>query len=372
MLAIGMMSGTSLDGIDVALVQMEESEKGGLHVELLDFFTENYPIETLEAVKKAMSVTQSNVQLICRLNVELGRLYGLAAQKMLSRNGLEARDIAFVANHGQTLYHAPLGKFPATLQIGEAAEISQITGIKAITNFREADIAAGGQGAPIVPFTEYQLYRSTEKTRILVNIGGISNITVLPKNGELSEVIAFDTGPGNMMIDAAMQKFYQQKYDNNGEVAARGKIDNELLEDLMRHPYLEKTYPKTTGREDFGKEMTDMLFDKYQIAPADWVTTFTAFTAKSLCQAISLFSAENLEVIVAGGGAYNPTLMKWIKKYSQAAVFVQEDFGLSSEAKEAIAMAVLGKYTLEGKANNVPSATGARHSVVLGRITNIL
>ncbi|GAB2023064.1 hypothetical protein RyT2_21380 [Pseudolactococcus yaeyamensis] len=170
-----------------------------------------------------------------------------------------------------------------------------------------------------------------------------------------------------MMIDAAMQKFYQKKYDKNGKIAAQGTINQEVLNDLMRHPYLSKKYPKTTGREMFGEEM---LFSTYHLLPEDWVATLTEFTAQSLAQALNAFSLDNLEVIIAGGGAYNETLMYWIRKECQCDIVTQEEMGDSSEAKEAIAMAILGKYTLEGKTNNVPSATGARQSVVLGKITN--
>jgi anhydro-N-acetylmuramic acid kinase len=371
MLTIGMMSGTSLDGIDVALVEVTEERGEHLRVSLLDFFTEPYQDTTVRRIRDAMSLEKSHTLLICQLNVELGKCYGKAAQKMMARHHLKAEELAFIANHGQTIYHHPISEFPSTLQIGEAAEIAAITGVKTISNFREADIAAGGQGAPIVPFTEYQLYRSSEKDRLLVNIGGISNLTVIPKGGDLSSIIAFDTGPGNMMIDAAMQKFYQKGYDKNGAVAAQGIVNQTLLNDLMRHPYLAKNYPKTTGREVFGEEMTEKLFQTYQLLPEDWVATLTAFTAQSLCQAINAFSCDNLEVMIAGGGAYNTTLMHWIQAECQCDIMTQEELGYSSEAKEAIAMAILGKYTLEGKSNNVPSATGARQSVILGKITNV-
>lgn len=372
MFAIGMMSGTSLDGIDVALVDIEENDGEQLHVSLLDFFTQPYQETTVAHIREAMSLEHSNVLLICQLNVALGKLYGEAAQHMMFRHDLKAEDMMFIANHGQTIYHDPTSKLPSTLQIGEAAEIAAITGVKTVSNFREADIAVGGQGAPIVPFTEYQLYRSSEKDRILVNIGGISNLTVIPRGGDLSSLIAFDTGPGNMMIDAAMQKFYQKNYDKNGAVAAQGTINQTVLKELMHHPYLSKKYPKTTGREMFGEEMTEVLFNSYQLLPEDWVATLTAFTAQSLGQAIQSFPQDNLEVIIAGGGAYNETLMQWLQKTCQCDIVTQEALGGSSEAKEAIAMAILGKYTLEVKANNVPSATGARESVVLGKITNVI
>ena len=371
MLAIGMMSGTSLDGIDVALVEISDKKEASIRVSLLDFVTHPYQEKTVARIRDAMSLKHSNVLLICQLNVELGKLYGKAAKQMMEKHDLSRADIAYIANHGQTIYHDPTSEFPSTFQIGESAEITEITGVKTLSNFREADIAAGGQGAPIVPFTEYQLYHSSEKDRILVNIGGIANLTILARDGNLSSIIAFDTGPGNMMIDAAMQKFYQKKYDDGGKIAASGKVNQSLLNELMDHPYLSQQYPKTTGREMFGEEMTESLFQAYHLLPEDWVATFTAFTAKSLCQAFATFSKQQLEVIVAGGGAYNKTLMDWIRLESQCDVLTQEALGYSSEAKEAIAMAVLGKYTLEHTANNVPSATGARHAVILGKITDV-
>lgn len=371
MLAIGMMSGTSLDGIDVALTDLNDPSERDLKVTLLDFMTIPYPQATLERISDAMSLDKSNVSLICQLNVELGQRYAEAALDMMSKHELEAQDVRFIANHGQTIYHAPNALYPSTLQLGESAEIAQRTGVTTISNFREADIAAGGQGAPIVPFTEYILYQTPEKNRILVNIGGISNLTVLTKGANLNDIIAFDTGPGNMMIDAAMQKFYQKAYDENGAIAKTGQVNQALLETLMAHDYFKKLPPKTTGREDFGIVLTDQLFETHQLKREDWVATFTAFTVQSLSQAILelALDQEETEVIIAGGGAYNQTLLEWLKEKTHLSVMTQEDMGYSSEAKEAIAMAILGKYTLAHQINQVPSATGAKYPVVLGKIT---
>ncbi|MDR2703508.1 MAG: anhydro-N-acetylmuramic acid kinase [Cellulomonadaceae bacterium] len=371
MLAVGMMSGTSLDGIDVALVEFPDNKVEGLTYKLLDFETYPYPASTISRVQDAMSLERSNVALLCELNVELGKLYGQAALAMLEKHNLKANDLGFIANHGQTIYHAPNAKYPSTLQIGEPAEIYAQVKIPVVTNFREADVAAGGQGAPIVPFTEFQLYKSAEAERVFVNIGGIANITVLPRNASIDDIVAFDTGPGNMLIDAAMQHFYQKPYDENGDTAKTGNVNQQVLTELLKHSYFARPYPKTTGREDFGVQLFDELVQKYDLAPADWVATLTALTAKSLADAILQFPSNNVEVIIAGGGSYNATLLEMIRQYLPGVkIITQEEFGYSSEAKEAVAMAILGKYTLEGQPNNVPSATGASHPVVLGRITN--
>jgi len=369
-LAIGMMSGTSLDGIDVALVEFDDDPNKDFGYKLLDFETYPYPASTISRVQDAMSLDRSNVALLCELNVELGKLYGKAANQMLAKNDLTPDDITFIANHGQTIYHSPNATFPSTLQIGEPAEIYEITQVPIVSNFREADVAAGGQGAPIVPFTEFQLYKSSDADRVFVNIGGIANITVLPKNAQLEDIVAFDTGPGNMLIDAAMQKFYQKDYDDKGAVGKTGTVDQKVLAELLKHPYFARPYPKTTGREDFGVQMFDELVQKYNLKPEDWVATLTALTAKSLADDILKFPSHNVEVIIAGGGSYNDTLLSMIKDYLPGVkVITQEEFGYSSEAKEAVAMAILGKYTFDYQPNNVPSATGATKPVVLGRIT---
>jgi anhydro-N-acetylmuramic acid kinase len=369
-LALGMMSGTSLDGIDVALVEFDNDPNKDFGYKLLDFETYPYPASTVSRVQDAMSLDRSNVALLCELNVELGKLYGKAANEMLAKNHLKADDIAFIANHGQTIYHAPNSAFPSTLQIGEPAEIYEITQVPVVSNFREADVAAGGQGAPIVPFTEFQLYKSSGADRVFVNIGGIANITVLPKNAQLDDIVAFDTGPGNMLIDAAMQKFYQKDYDDKGSIGKTGTVNQEVLAELLEHPYFARSYPKTTGREDFGVQLFDELVQKYDLKPADWVATLTALTAKSLADQVLKFPSDSTEVIIAGGGSYNDTLLEMIKgDLPGVKVMTQEEFGYSSEAKEAVAMAILGKYTMDYQPNNVPSATGASRPVVLGRIT---
>lgn len=369
MLAIGMMSGTSLDGIDVALVEFSSDESS--IYKLCDFFTVNYPSETLLRINQAMSIEKSNVSLICSLNVELGILYGKAAKRMMEKNNLNSNDISFIANHGQTIYHAPNIDFPSTLQIGEPSEIFEITGVRTVFGFSEADIAAGGQGAPIVPFSEYKIYSSMESDRILVNIGGISNITFLPKNSTISSIVAFDTGPGNMIIDTMMRKFYNRKYDKNGDIAKSGKINHKILNYLMTHPFLQKRYSKSTGREDFGTEYAMKLLKEFNLTSEDWIATITAFTAKSLCKAIDLLPISNVansELVISGGGSYNKTLLLIIKEFSNMKVLTQEDLGYSSEAKEAIAIVVLGKYCIEGRKNSIPNATGASHQVILEKI----
>lgn len=370
--AVGIMSGTSLDGIDVALVAISHEEQ----YTLIDF--KSYPFSSFikEKILLSLSKNTSNVEQICSLNFELGYLFGEAVLKICSENDLNSQSLAFVASHGQTIYHHPTstkGVVSSTLQIGESSVISELTKTTVVSDFRYRDMSVGGQGAPIVPFSEYKLYKSEQKNRILQNIGGISNATIIPKNANLTDVIAFDSGPGNMIIDELCRHFYQKEYDKNGDYASLGKINEELLHTFMSHPFIKQPYPKTTGREDFGKQYVEQLLVQYPSIPAnDWIATATLFTAKSIALAVQdLFNQnEDVELIVGGGGSYNKTLLSMLKQALPSYwILTQEDIGFSSDAKEAIAMVILGYQTLQRKPSNVPNATGASKEVILGKIT---
>ncbi|WP_414839221.1 anhydro-N-acetylmuramic acid kinase AnmK [Carnobacterium sp. TMP28] len=370
--AVGLMSGTSLDGIDAALVEISGEDEETI-VHLLAF--ETYPIqeETIRRIKKVLSIEESNVALICSLNVELGYLFATAVKDICKKKGIQLEQLEFVASHGQTIYHLPIPKsnqFSSTLQIGESAIICEETKTTVVSNFRERDMALGGQGAPIVPYSEYILYKDKKRTRLLQNIGGIGNVTVIPKNAKLNQLVAFDTGPGNMIIDELCRHFYQVQYDKGGAYAATGKVNQALFTQLMTHPFIAKSYPKTTGREEFGADFTQRLIKEWPIKPNDLIATATQFTASSIAENLKQFIDKNTDLIVAGGGSYNETLIKMIKvQLPTVNVQIQEEIGHSSEAKEAIAMTILGNQTLHHKPSNVPSATGASSRTILGKIT---
>ncbi|MFD2306356.1 anhydro-N-acetylmuramic acid kinase AnmK [Enterococcus termitis] len=370
--AVGVMSGTSLDGIDVALVDISGKDEM-TKVNLLEFSTLPFKETTLQKIREALSLEKSDVEKICSLNVELGELFAQAVLNVCKKAGINSEDVAFVGSHGQTLFHIPVERKPfvaSTLQIGDPAVICERIKTTVVSNFRERDMAVGGQGAPIVPYSEYVLYQKKGVTRLLQNIGGIGNVTVLPKSGKLADMIAFDTGPGNVIMNELCVHFFNQEYDENGFYAAQGTVDQALLDELMAHPYIKKPYPKTTGREDFGKQFTASLLEKWTLTPQDFLATATMFTAKSIAFAIRPFIHGQTELIIGGGGSYNPTLLSMIKReLPEVSVLIQEEIGFSSEAKEAISMAVLANQTIQHSIGNVPSATGAKRAVPLGSIT---
>lgn len=375
MLAVGLMSGTSLDGIDAALCEIEgQGRKTQCH--LIAFETLDMPLDLKEKIKKACCIEESNSELICELNFELGNIFADAVAKVCAKAQVDPHTLDYVASHGQTIYHISRKQkgLPSTLQIGEPALISYRFNVPTVSNFRVMDIAAGGEGAPLVPYSEYVLYSSDEKNIALQNIGGIGNVTYLKKQGSLEEVFAFDTGPGNMMIDEAMVTLFNQKYDEDGKIAAMGHVDETLYQELKKHSYFDRKPPKSTGREEFGQAFTQDILRRYaHLSKEDMITTLTQFTAYSIGRSISDFILKEHDLdtlIVAGGGANNPTLMKMIQKeLTSIEVISQNDLGYSNDAKEAIAFAIMGNETLHHHFSNVKSATGAKRNVVLGMIT---
>lgn len=378
MYAVGLMSGTSLDGIDAALVQIEGSGYES-KVKLLHFITMPFSPQLKKEIEQALSFEHSNVQLICSLNFKLGYAFADAVKKVCQEARFSLEQIDVIGSHGQTIYHQPYASGStamSTLQIGEPAVIAYETKTKVVANFRVMDMAAGGQGAPLVPHTERILYSHNNYTRLLQNIGGIGNVTLIPPKHSPIPVVAFDTGPGNMMIDEACQQLFNVSFDENGRLAAGGKIISELLEDCMNHDYMKLSPPKSTGRELFGTQYTKRLLEKYsKHKKKDLLATITMFTASSIVHHYEtfIFPAYSIdEVIIGGGGSYNNTLMNMIKAQlgKRCRVYTQEEIGMSSEAKEAVAFAVLANETLSGYPSNVPSATGALSPVILGNITS--
>ncbi|OJE35960.1 anhydro-N-acetylmuramic acid kinase [Bacillus tropicus] len=374
----GVMSGTSLDGIDVALVRIEGSGVDS-KVKLIHFTTVPFRNDIKSEIQQALSIENSNAQLICSLNFKLGLCFANAVKEVCKEANFSLEQLDLIGSHGQTIYHQPKPEgnmIASTLQIGEPAVIAYDTNTTVISNFRTMDMAAGGQGAPLVPYSEVILYRDPSKNRLLQNIGGIGNVTVIPSQKSDQNVIAFDTGPGNMIIDEVCQRLFQLPYDQNGEIAELGEVVDEILTYCMNHPFLKMNPPKSTGREQFGEEFVSQLLKRYEKhSKENIVTTVTMFTASSIVHHYKEFILpyyEIDEVILGGGGSYNNTLVEMIRyglKDEKCTIFIQEDIGYSSEAKEAIAFAILANETHHRNPSNVPSATGAKQSVVLGNIT---
>jgi len=290
---------------------------------------------------------------------------------MLDKNGINGSDIEYIANHGQTLYHLPKpknGLAPSTLQMGESSIIAYDHRVKVIDDFRVMDMAAGGEGAPLVPFSEKILYREEDKIIALQNIGGISNVTILDDES----IYAFDCGPGNMMMDEAMRYLYQKDYDKNGDIASLSDIDTSLFNELISHPYVNRVPPKSTGREDFGENYVKEIINKYSHLDSSCiVSTFTEFSAYCIQDSYRKFLRKIPDkMIVGGGGAFNLSLMNRLKKYlPEVEVLTQEDCGYSSDAKEAIAFAILGYAFIKQIPANELGATGANDRVILGKLT---
>ncbi|MGE5653244.1 MAG: anhydro-N-acetylmuramic acid kinase [Bacillota bacterium] len=380
---VGLMSGTSVDGIDAALVEIKGR---GIDTQVKLVAFANYPIdpEIRSEIFALFRPESSNVETICHMNFVIGEVFAEAVNRIIRQAGLRNRDVDLIGSHGQTLYHIPSAQTTgpittaSTLQMGEPAVIAERTGVTTVANFRTRDMAVGGQGAPLVPYVDYVLFRHPTVTRAIQNIGGIGNVTYLPADASLDQVLAFDTGPGNMIIDALV-KFMtggREHFDRDGKLAAAGRVSESLLAELMQHPYISLKPPKTTGRELFGEQFTKELIVKAQrigVSGPDLVATATAFTAESIAyhyrRYLSLKGAVQ-EVVIGGGGCYNPTLLGMLReRLAPAKVLTHEDLGISSDAKEAIAFAILANETICGLPSNVPTATGARRPVVLGSIT---
>jgi anhydro-N-acetylmuramic acid kinase len=366
---IGLMSGTSLDGIDAALVDIKAHEST-LHLQLLGFITSPLDAELQEFVRAVLPPHDCSTESLCALNFALGEAFAQAAKTVANACGVSMDDVDLIASHGQTVFHQPQPP-RSTLQLGEAAIIAERTGCTVVSNFRPRDIAADGQGAPLVPYFDALLFRHETKHRVLLNIGGMANLTYLAPSGEL---IAFDTGPGNVLINEAVRILTNGKksFDENGTLAAQGTLCTPLLTELSAHPYFSLSPPKSTGREVFNTQMARRCIEKarqHNASDNDIVATLTQLTACSIAQSIHHFLPRCDEIFVAGGGAHNVFLMEKLQAECDLPLRRTDEIGLLADAKEAIAFAVIGYTTLHGWPANEPSATGATHPVVLGNIT---
>ncbi len=409
MIVAGVMSGTSADGINVALVRIGPSGKSGSRersalggagrgpvrlplkagphptIRLLGHAEYSYPAKVRSAVLSAMNAPQATVADLARLNFLLGELYADAVLATQRQFRVKA---ALVGCHGQTLYHQSeplpfLGrKVSATWQTGEAAAIAARVGVPVISDFRPADMAKGGKGAPLVPYLDYLLFLDPKVSRIVQNIGGIANLTAIPAGADASGVFAFDTGPGNMVIDATTDVLFGRAFDRGGKIGASGQVLESVLESILRNKFFRARPPKTAGREEFGREfVSEFLRACGRSRKEDVVATATALTARSIADAVRRFVVKRSgsttktslhEMILSGGGVRNATLVGMLER-SLAPLGVRlrfsDEFGLPSEAKEAVAFAVLAYQTWNRRASNVPSATGARRPAVLGKIS---
>jgi anhydro-N-acetylmuramic acid kinase len=376
MKVIGLMSGTSVDGVDAAVVEIHGAPPD-LSVEMLSFTFDPFDAEQRKAVFSLFDPATGTVDRICQFNFAIGVWFAEAALKATENAGLLPSDVALIGSHGQTIYHA-VGQdtTKSTLQIGEAAVIARRTGITTVADFRVADVAAGGQGAPLVSYVDWLLLRHPARCRAVQNIGGIANVTVLPPGDHAVEVVAFDTGPGNMLIDYAVSRSTggDQSYDRDGRLAKRGTVDGSLLTKLMLHPFFHRAPPKTTGREQFGAALGANIWALAKgrgLPDKDIVATLTDFTATSIADAYRRHLPKMPdEVVLGGGGARNPALVAMIRqRLAPIPVTTHEVLGISSDAKEAMAFAILAYETVHNRPGNLPSCTGAQAPVVLGKIT---
>jgi|HubBroStandDraft_2_1064218.scaffolds.fasta_scaffold06398_4 anhydro-N-acetylmuramic acid kinase len=411
MIVAGVMSGTSADGVNVALVQinsvridsvrMNERRESGSHgasdtaagsrgrrrphqFELLGHAEYAYPKKVREYVLAAMNASRASVADLARLNFLLGELYSDAVLAAARRFRTK---VELVGCHGQTLYHQGepklfLGrKVVATWQTGEAAVIAARVGVPVVSDFRPADMSAGGKGAPLVPFLDYLLFRDARTGRLVQNIGGIANMTVIPAGAAASDVSAFDTGPGNMVIDSVTEKLFGKPFDRDGKIAASGKVLDKVIRGMLQRDFFRRKPPKTAGREEFGREFVrEFLRICGRCRKQDAVATATALTTRSIADAVRRFALNSnsarkagfREMILSGGGAKNSTLVTMLAG-ELASLGLQlrfsDEFGLPSAAKEAVAFAVLAHETWHRRASNVPSATGAKRAAVLGKIS---
>jgi anhydro-N-acetylmuramic acid kinase len=373
------MSGTSADGIDAVVAEISGGGRG-LRARVVAHVHQTFaPALRRQILDVCLHGTVAG---ICELNFVLGEHFARAALAGIRKAGLQPKAIAAIGSHGQTIHHLPNARTPSTLQIGEPAVIAERTGITTVADFRVRDMAAAGQGAPLVPYADWALFTDRRRPRIVQNIGGIGNLTFLPARADLEEVIAFDTGPGNMVMDALVSRSTKgrQTFDRGGRWAARGKVSEKLLAQMMTHPFIMRRPPKTTGREEFGEAFLQRVLataKRLRLRDEDLIATATAYTAETVSAAYRCFvfpkltaqGLKQLQIILGGGGAKNPELRRMLsERLGAGELLTHEDFGIANAAKEALAFAILAYETLHGRPGNVPNATGARRAVVLGKI----
>ena len=363
---IGVMSGTSLDGIDIAITQFSDS--GDFHFIAAQTFP--FPDELHSQLQLLITKQECHLQQLGNADIALGQLIGQSINKLLIQHDLSAKDISAIGSHGQTTFHSPAGNTPFSQQIGDASVIAEITGITTIADFRQRDIAAGGQGAPLVPAFHQALFGSTNEDRVIVNIGGISNLTIIPSSTD-NPVIGFDTGPGNTLLDYWTQSKLSEPYDRGGEWAASGQCNDEYLSLFLEDAYFKQIAPKSTGRELFNQQWFEQVNSKFkqEISEADIQATLVELTAQTISADIKAYATANSQVFICGGGAHNDYLLARLQSLLDSNnVSTTESLGLHPDWVEACAFAWLAYRAMNKQAGNLPSVTGATHSVILGAI----
>ncbi len=372
------MSGTSADGMDTALAELTGSGTS-TRLKLLAFKTFPYPTGYKAFLLKNSDASTARLDDVTRLNMLIAQFSATAVKKIVRSSGKQLTDIDLIGSHGQTIHHLPAihqmfgTAVRATLQIGNPSAIAKLTGITTVGDFRIGDIAVGGSGAPLVPLFDYLMLRSRTKNRSALNIGGIANITVLPRHCSSKQVLAFDTGPGNMIIDGLMGKFYGKPFDNKGATASSGNIIPSLLRTLCRHPYFTVKPPKSTGRELFGQHFISKIIPKASRYPKeDIIATVTEFTALTIYQQYLKFVRPICkldELFISGGGIHNAYLMNALRRYFESvAINTTDRLKIDPDAKEAVCFALLANETISGNPGNIPGATGAKRQTPLGVI----
>ena len=382
MTVAGIMSGTSADGIDVAVVRIAPG-KLRPRVTLLAHEGFAFPAALRRAVLAAMNASATSTAELARLNWRLGLAYAEAVEASRQRHAVS---LDLIGCHGQTLYHQPRAesyvgrRFACTWQLGEAAVIAAAIGVPVVSNFRPADMLAGGQGAPLIPLLDYVLFADAKRGRVLQNIGGIANLTAIPAGATADAVIAFDTGPGNMVIDWLAQELFNKKYDRNGNIAAHGTVIAPVLTEALRNSYFKQKPPRTAGREQFGRAYAAKFLvecRRHSNKPEDALATSTALTAETIARSFKSYVLRGMkgravDYIVSGGGARNATLMAMLAQRLEplgCVLAASEEFGLPAEAKEAAAFALLAWQTWHHLPGNLPRATGAARQAILGQVT---
>lgn len=375
-IAIGLMSGTSADGIDAVACRVT-GRGPSMRATVVARHASPYPPKLARELLGIMAPANTTTQDLCRLDVEIGRAFAATAAALMKKARLTPKQVAVIGSHGQTVCHLP--GVGATLQIGRAAEIAARTGVPVVSDFRSADMAVGGQGAPLVPWTDWLLLRDPRRSRVIQNIGGIANLTWLPAGRDNSHVTAFDTGPGNMIIDELVRTFSKGRasYDRNGRMAARGQVDPDVLREWSRHPFLAARPPKSCGREQFGRKFVADSLKRHRrrkIPPNDWIATATMFTATSIASACRNFLPQRPavdELILCGGGTKNPTLRAWLTGIlGRTRVRTIDEFGIRASDKEALSFALLACAHIDQVPANIPRVTGARRRVILGQLSH--
>lgn len=369
---LGLMSGTSLDGLDACLARFWD-EGDRVHFEIEAFATYPYPDDLRAEVLRQMDPESSRVDALAALDAWLGAFFADGALRLIAEAGMTPGDVDLIGSHGQTIFHLPGGPHPSTLQLGDGSAIAVRTGLTTVSDFRSADMAAGGQGAPLVPYADRVLFGDPDRPVALLNLGGIANVTLLGPGG--SELQAFDTGPGNMILDRFVERMTggRQAYDEDGRIGRQGHVRPELVDEWMEHPFILKAPPKSTGREEFGHAYADRIFDAALargVAPVDLVASAAAFTATAVAQGLRAWARPRLrpaKVLVSGGGARNPLLMRMLQEALLPAEVTSLDARLA-DAKEALAFALFAYQAARGLSNHAPEATGARQALVLGKI----